>query len=91
MGGPATETIGVIAGACTTLSFLPQVYKVLRERQTAGISRGMYAVFVLGVFLWSVYGWRIGSVSIVVANLITFVLAGTVLIVKVRGGERQES
>jgi MtN3 and saliva related transmembrane protein len=86
MGGPITETIGAAAGALTTLSFLPQVAKVLRERQTAGISRGMYGAFVLGVFLWFVYGMMIGSASIVVANLVTFVLAGTVLIVKLRAG-----
>ena len=84
--GPLAETIGAVAGALTTLSFVPQVYKVVRVRQTAGISRGMYAVFILGVLLWSIYGMMIGSVSIVVSNLVTFVLASTVLIVKLRAG-----
>jgi MtN3 and saliva related transmembrane protein len=86
MSGPLAETIGAAAGALTTLSFVPQVYKVVRERKTAGISRGMYGVFVVGVFLWVIYGVMIASISIVVSNLITFVLASTVLFVKLRAG-----
>jgi MtN3 and saliva related transmembrane protein len=74
MGGSLAETIGAVAGALTTLSFVPQVYKVVREGQTAGISRGMYGIFVLG------------SISIIVSNLATFVLASSVLIVKLRAG-----
>jgi MtN3 and saliva related transmembrane protein len=72
-----------VAGFLTTVSFLPQVLKVLRDRQTAGISLGMYSLFTLGVFLWFLYGLAIGSVSIIVANVVTFLLAGTVLLVKV--------
>lgn len=86
MGGSLTETIGAAAGVLTTLSFVPQVYKVVREGKTAGISRGMYGTFVLGVFLWFIYGMMIGSISIVVSNLATFVLASSVLIVKLRAG-----
>jgi MtN3 and saliva related transmembrane protein len=82
----ATEIIGATAGVLVTLSFLPQVYKVLRERCTEGISRSMYCAFALGVALWILYGARTGSVSIVVSNAVTFVLACTVLIVKLRIG-----
>jgi MtN3 and saliva related transmembrane protein len=78
------EALGSVAGALTTLSFLPQVFKVLRERRADGISRGMYAVFMLGVFLWVLYGMFIGSGPIIAANFITFLLAGIVLVMKLR-------
>jgi MtN3 and saliva related transmembrane protein len=80
------EFIGTIAGLLTTISFVPQVWKVLRERQTAGISLGMYSMFTFGVGLWLVYGVLIGSPAVVVANAVTFALAGAVLISKLRMG-----
>jgi MtN3 and saliva related transmembrane protein len=83
MHGPV-EVVGTLAGTLTTLSFLPQVFKVVREHQTAGISLRMYAAFTLGVFLWFMYGMMIGSVSVIASNGVTFLLAGIVLVMKIR-------
>ena len=79
-----TEFIGYIAALLTTLSFLPQVIKTLKTRDTSGISLLMYSMFVLGVALWLIYGMLIGNRVIVIANSITFFLSGTVLFVKLR-------
>ncbi len=81
-----TEWIGSLAAILTTTSFLPQAVKVLRERQTAGISLGMYLMFTLGVFLWFVYGLLIHSAPVYGANFVTFLLAGSVLAMKIRLG-----
>jgi MtN3 and saliva related transmembrane protein len=80
------EVVGLVAGALTTASFLPQVAKVLREKNTTGISLGMYSAFTLGVALWLVYGLLLERPAIIIPNLITFVLAGLVLILKIRHG-----
>ncbi|HEY0521847.1 MAG TPA: SemiSWEET transporter [Stellaceae bacterium] len=80
------ETVGVVAGVLTTLSFLPQVVKVLRERQTAGLSLRMYLMMTAGTFLWLVYGIAISSLGLVLANAITFLLSLTVLALKIRLG-----
>ena len=82
----ADAIIGSIAAVLTTVSFVPQVVKVLRERQTAGISLGMYALFTVGVALWMVYGLLIHSPPVWLANGITLVLAGVVLVTKIRLG-----
>ncbi|HLZ64933.1 MAG TPA: SemiSWEET transporter [Aliidongia sp.] len=78
------EVIGLVAGVCTTASFLPQVAKTLRERSTAGISLGMYSAFTFGVALWLVYGLLLRRPAIVIPNFITLVLAGLVLVLKIR-------
>ncbi len=77
------EIIGLIAGCLTTLSFLPQVWHVWRTRSTQDISLVMYWVFCTGVFLWIVYGTLIGSWAVILANIVTFVLAGAVLAMKI--------
>ena len=78
------EAIGLTAAFCTTFAFLPQVVQVYRTRVTQGISLGMYIIFSIGVFLWLVYGFLIESPSLIIANSIMFLLALSVLIMKIR-------
>ncbi len=80
------EWIGSIAAVLTTVSFIPQAIVVLKKRQTAGISLGMYVLFTLGVFLWFVYGVLINRFPVYAANFVTLVLASIILVMKVRLG-----
>lgn len=80
----SSTLIGMIAGACTTVAFVPQVVKTWRTRSTEDISLAMFAIFGLGVLLWLVYGLYIDSLPIVIANTITLVLAGTIVVLKLR-------
>jgi MtN3 and saliva related transmembrane protein len=78
------EIIGVVAAILTTGSFLPQAIKVLRTRQTEAISLIMYSMFTAGVATWLVYGAMTTQWSITIANAITLVLSGTILVMKLR-------
>ena len=82
----AQEWIGGIAATLTTCSFIPQVWRVWQTRHTKDISLVMYALFSCGVALWLVYGILLFSWPIIIANSITLVLAGTVLVLKLRFG-----
>lgn len=79
-----TETIGLTAAFCTTISFLPQVIQIFRTRITQGISLGMYLIFSFGVLLWLIYGLILASPSLIIANSLTFCFALSVLIMKLR-------
>lgn len=81
-----TELIGTLAAIATTTSFIPQVWQVWRTKHTKDISLGMYAIFTLGVALWLVYGLLLGAWPIIIANSITVLLAGAVLLMKLRFG-----
>ncbi|OOM16464.1 SemiSWEET transporter [Clostridium saccharobutylicum] len=83
--------IGNIAALLTTLSFLPQAFKVIKTKNTEGISLAMYSMFVLGVFLWSIYGYMIGDMAILLSNTITFILAIVVLSYKVHSIKRSSN
>jgi MtN3 and saliva related transmembrane protein len=86
MADPVTEMLGSLAGACTTLAFVPQLVRVYRTRSTKDISLGMFLVFCTGISLWLVYGLRVDAMPIVVANGVTLVLAGAILVAKLRFG-----
>jgi MtN3 and saliva related transmembrane protein len=80
------QIIGFVAATCTTVSFVPQVIKTLRTRDTKGISLIMYSIFTFGVFLWLLYGVFIRDIPIIIANIITVTLALIVLILKIKHG-----
>lgn len=77
------EYLGLVAGACTTAAFVPQVVKTWKMRSGAGLSLGMYAIFVAGVSLWIAYGFILGRLSIILANVATLVLVAIILAMKV--------
>ncbi len=81
------ETIvSIIAGILTTSCFIPQAIKVIKTRQTHDISLIMYILFVLGVAHWLVFGILINSVPIIIANIVTLILASIILYIKVKEG-----
>jgi MtN3 and saliva related transmembrane protein len=80
------DTIGYVAASFTTLSFVPQVVRVMRTRETHSISKLAYLAFCFGVALWFAYGVVLASPPIMAANGATFVLACIVLAYKLRFG-----
>ena len=76
--------LGTVAGVCTTGSFVPQVIKAWREGDTEAISMRMYVVTVTAFVLWIGYGFLIESWPIVFFNVISLLLSGTVLYLKLR-------
>jgi MtN3 and saliva related transmembrane protein len=78
--------IGFIAGTLTTLSFLPQVIKTFKTRQTKDISIAMYIVLASGLFTWIIYGILMGAVPIILANLLAFIMAVVILLLKIKYG-----
>lgn len=79
----AHDTLGFIAAALTTGSFLPQALLTLRTRDVSGISLGMYGAFTAGVAMWLAYGIALGVWPIVIANAVTLALSATILAVKI--------
>ena len=72
-------TLGLVAAFCTTFSFVPQVWKILKSKNADGISLPMYSIFTVGVTLWMIYGFITKDLAVFLANAITFVLALSVL------------
>ena len=82
----SSEWIGCLAAVLTTVSFIPQVWQIWKTRHTQDISLRMYILFTCGIGLWLIYGLLLAAWPIIIANAITLVLAGTVLILKLRHG-----
>lgn len=74
--------IGLTAGALTTISFLPQALKTWKSKSAKDISLTMFLTFCLGVILWIIYGFLIEDIPVIITNLVTLILSGTILFFK---------
>jgi len=72
-------TIGAMAAVASTVSFIPQAIKIIRTRDTGGISTGMYAVTVFGFILWTIYGVLLREWPIVASNGICLIFSAFIL------------
>jgi MtN3 and saliva related transmembrane protein len=82
----AIDVIGYLAAILGTAAFVPQVFMTVRRRSARDISLATYVMFCAGVSLWLIYGVLQGSGPLIAANVTTLILAGTVLVIKVRTG-----
>ena len=84
MEGWTLTALGFVAGTCTTFSFVPQVLKAWRSADREAISKRTYAVASVAYALWIVHGLMIGSMPIIVFNVLALVLGAAILVLKLR-------
>ena len=77
------ELYGYLAAILTTVAFLPQLIKTLKTKKADDVSLITLIMFISGVICWIIYGYKISSTPILVANSITFILNLMILISKV--------
>ena len=78
------EIIGLIAACLTTSAMAPQAIKIIRTGDTQALSLSMYLCSTCGVLLWLIYGVSINDTALILANSLSFILAATILVLKVR-------
>lgn len=76
--------VGIVAGALCTMSFVPQVIKIVQTKNTRDLSLLTFSVFAAGVALWCVYGLIIKEIPIVAANFVTLLLIMYILGMKIK-------
>jgi MtN3 and saliva related transmembrane protein len=74
--------VGGIAAVLSTVSFVPQATKIIRSRDTSGISTGMYLVTVAGFIFWTAYGAMQAAWPLIASNSICLILSAFILTMK---------
>ena len=77
------EIFGYFAAILTTAAFLPQLVKTLTTKKADDVSLATLIMFIIGVLSWIIYGYKISSIPILIANLITLLLNLFILISKI--------
>ena len=81
------DAFGVTAGCCSMLSFIPQIVKMVRERDAEGVSLKMYAVTIFGFCCWTTYGLLSNAWPVALSNAVCIALTVTIFILRLRFGD----
>ena len=76
--------IGLIAAACTTFAYFPQAIKTIKTKDTKSLSLIMYVIMTIGIVLWLSYGILLKDLPIIIANTVTLIFAGIILVLKIK-------
>jgi MtN3 and saliva related transmembrane protein len=80
------DIIGIAGATLTTLCWLPQALKVIREKETRALSLPATGAFTAGVILWLVYGLAVEDWPLIGSNAATLALMLPILAMKLRHG-----
>ncbi|SMO92669.1 MtN3 and saliva related transmembrane protein [Chryseobacterium rhizoplanae] len=62
------NVLGIIAGFLTSVSMIPQLVKVIKEKNVEDISLVMLLVLISGLSLWVWYGIKKDELPIILSN-----------------------
>jgi MtN3 and saliva related transmembrane protein len=74
-----TGYIGIIAGICTAVSLLPQLFKIIKEKKADDISFFMLFILLSGLALWVWYGVLKDDYPIIITNSFSFLVNSLVI------------
>lgn len=76
--------VGITAGICTSISMLPQLFKLIRTKKSDDISLFYLLVLFVGIALWIWYGFLRDDLPIIVTNSFSLLVNGVVLVLSIR-------
>jgi len=74
--------VGLVAGALTTSSTIPQAVKIVRSRSAKDVSEWFFIFMAAGMGLWLVYGLARADPAIVLWNTVSLGLCLMILVLK---------
>jgi len=86
MAPAIVDAIGATGAILTTICWVPQAVKIIRDRDTRAISLSGTMLCTLGVLLWLVYGLAIVDGPLIGSSIVTFAMTATILVLKIRHG-----
>jgi MtN3 and saliva related transmembrane protein len=80
------DAIGATGAILTTLCWVPQATKIIRERETRAISLPATTLSALGLLAWLIYGLAIVDGPLIGSSVVTFAITAVILLLKLRHG-----
>jgi MtN3 and saliva related transmembrane protein len=80
------DSVGMTGAVLTTVCWLPQAQKIIRERETRSISLPATALFTLGIVFWLIYGVALIDWPLITSNVVTLALMLVIMALKLRHG-----
>lgn len=76
------ELLAFLAGLIGAISTAPQIYQMVKTRQTSGVSTQMFLMKNVAYAMWIAYGAMLGSFAIMFWNFFALALSSAVVVMK---------
>jgi MtN3 and saliva related transmembrane protein len=76
-------SIGLIAGAITSLAAVPQVVRTYRTRHARDLSIWQPVLLVIGMLLWLIYGIFLRDLPLILANAFSILCYALLIFMKI--------
>jgi MtN3 and saliva related transmembrane protein len=78
------ELFGLIAGAVTSMGFIPQLIRGHRTKKLDDISYYMPSILAIGMLMWLIYGIFIEALAVIIANAFGITCCLALLFMKIK-------
>ncbi|MBT3653051.1 MAG: hypothetical protein HN541_07060 [Euryarchaeota archaeon] len=87
------EAIGLVGGLIGILAWIPQIRRVWVDGKEEGISIPTFIAVSVSLSLWLVYGIIVGSIAMIISNILTlsFIIGITIGVYRIRSRRNEES
>ncbi len=83
---PIVDLVGTAGAILTTVCWLPQAIKTIRDRDTSGLSLSTNLGFTIGILLWLLYGLALPDWPLIWSSAVTLALMLVIVGLKLRHG-----
>ena len=74
-----SKYIGIVAGILTSVSLLPQLIKIIKEKKAENISVPMLLILLFGLAGWAWYGILKKDYPIIITNGFSFIINSIII------------
>jgi MtN3 and saliva related transmembrane protein len=78
------NVIGIVAGILTSISLLPQLIKIIKNKKSEDVSVPMLIILFCGVGLWIYYGFLREDLPIIATNISSLLLNTSIIILSIK-------
>ena len=82
------QWIGILAGLLTSISMLPQLIKIIKQKKAKEVSLLMLGVLTTGNIMWVLYGFMREDWPIIATNFISITINSITAIYRIRYKDR---
>lgn len=87
----AAMIVGAIASAGSMTAFAPQAWRIIKTRDTKGLSASTFALNTAAFALWAAYGMLLGKWPIIITNSVCLVVSGFILVMRLLPAHRRDA
>lgn len=84
------EMLGLLAGAINICSFIPQIIKSYRTKETRDLSLLTFVSLFVGTVLWLIYGVAINRAAVYITNGVFLCLLAIIVLQELHYNKRKQ-